>query len=197
MKKLLFVLSAAMLVGAVLGGITACETNSEPRPENSYSCWVITKVTEEPTLLYAKSWINGMESYYILENFKSQYGEENIRYYATPSVPYDAPVKKVSPDCYEFTITIDYSQASAISTQNLLSRINSFMAAKIDGSTVIIKWYDWAGTEEEEESLIYNTENRYKALAYELLGEDGTIISVITQNLGSEEIKDMQITFNP
>lgn len=197
MKKLIHLLPAIAVVGAVALGVSACERTIEPVPE--WVCHVFVKtIPGEETILLAKSGLNGYEGNNLLAEFESQYGKGNIR----GGGAYHAPYRKgsdgiyrpiygpgITPNCYEVTMIMGFTDTPP-PISDFYSR--SFAVVKIDGNTAIGKYYGWA-LEEDAEDLIPRVEgwNRVSQWASD---SGGVIISATIKNLGTE-VYNMPIEF--
>ncbi len=198
MKGLISITGAIALIGAITAGIVGCEPGGgEPAP--AWGCWVFVTTTQNPTLLLAKSGYSGKEALAVQAKFESQYGKKNVMW------GYDFPIDGYTPDgqmykdlypdavpnCYEITITIDFSNGSMPSKSSLLSY--GFRGVRIDGNIAICKEYLWAFTEEGAGYLIPAVENGYNSYIAKEYG--GTIVGITTiANLGPY-VENRPITF--
>ena len=180
MKKLLFMLSAIILAGAILGGVAGCG-KKELDPAYLAYCSIFVKTTPgEETILLAKSESPGSDymekQAELLAEFKSIYGETNVLL-STANI--ERPEIGSVPNLYEITMTADVNDDW---TWPLIQ--------KADENTRIYKFYYWSCLEERVDMYISDLESKYKEYGY---GE--RIISSTKNNLGAGEIRNMPITF--
>ena len=192
MKKLLFMLLATMLAGAVLGGITGCTTKGSQDATVADCSLFVSTISGEETILLARSGLPYLEEFSeILADFKAEYGEENIQ--SSNRDPH-RPHPEAIPICYEITMTIDFSDASIMpSISNLIDF--GFLAVRMTGDTAICKRYEWACSEKDAGRFIPYYENIFnmdKSKNYAWSG--GTIVNSTIKNLGPY-VENMPIEF--
>jgi hypothetical protein len=190
-KTLVKFLFFAPIAGAVFGGVAACEKPNEQFDDidPNANCYVfVSTIPNQETILLAKSGLTVYEAFVIHDDFKSQYGNENI----WRSVDYPGGINDWGKDylidnpdavsnCYEFTMTIDFSGTSVPSIRSLIGY--GFRGVRINGNIATCKKYHWAYTDEMAENDIQFIENSWNSYAPNLGG--GTIVGTSTAiNLG-------------
>jgi hypothetical protein len=187
-KKILFALTMLTLVVAVLGGMAACVKGSQDDPDAN--CWVFVRTTPDAeTILLAKSGLALDEAYSLKTDYESQYGKENV--WSSAGFPgginnWDKDYLITNPDavtnCYEFTMTIDFSNSSVPSIRDLLDY--GFRAVRFNGNIATCKQYHWAYTDEMAKENSLSIENSWES-SKPYTGFGGVIIGSNTiKNLG-------------